>query len=733
MAGMIGYSIVSYHKQKKRLRVAVAVEENVYIADDIDSPFVMGVFKPRIYLPDGLSETERQFILVHERHHIRRMDHMWKLFAFAALVVHWFNPLVWLAFALASRDMEMSCDEAVVRQLGAEVRGDYAATLLSLATGKRFFAGTPLAFDEGNPKGRIKNLAKWKKHALWVTIVLAVVCGVLAVCLLTDPLKSEPVQPSPGQNWYFGTVKEIGKGVPEGEEQKNRPYFVITMPKCDDTLIWLSEMYFLPEDLAVGDYVAARVSVEESSGLTVTNRVEKRNHLRYDSLDAAITGSVLEQSSGVGEESFFPCVSFVTLSNEAGGPAKEMSHGQEPTWYTFYGIALYQLYSMNDGVLTEESGSHIPTVLSFVSCDDGKFELTSYWQPRDGSYYAQDIRGKFPWGAYPDTQKYIQQQMQECQAQARAHFTLNQSQPAQPEQTEQPTQPKETVAIPESIPNGIPGYVVYEMDLAQLPADYTSRQAAEDGCVVLVDGDVWANENLWYAFAVVISRWENAKIRMAEYTAEGNLIRIYELYGHDGNGFIYRLLKDGVVTERAYRWLGMDYGHGDDQSPAGKNYNMYKVYALTDEPAWELSGGVPAGSKPFDTWHNNSVMVYCDLRMVYEHPPMPEKLTQAAIVENGETVFQTWDREKLDRLFRLVSNAQGYHDEPKTQMMGPYLVLMGSDGGTVTAQIILNASMLKIDGVFYNYDSDWMEKYEVIDLLTIFAPAEELPENWLNP
>ena len=195
MAGMLFLSvrsILAYQGLRERVKVSVLLRKGVYIADDIDTPFVMGIFRPRIYLPGTLDSTEQKYIIAHERHHIRRGDHIFKALGFLALTIHWFNPFVWAAFILSGRDMEMSCDEAVIRKLGEDVRAEYSASLLNLATGKRMFTGTPLAFDEGDPTERVRNLAKWKKPAFWGVIICIIVCTVLAVCLLTDPQIPEP-------------------------------------------------------------------------------------------------------------------------------------------------------------------------------------------------------------------------------------------------------------------------------------------------------------------------------------------------------------------------------------------------------------------------------------------------------------------------------------------------------------------------------------------------------------
>ena len=146
--GMGGFSLAQYALLRRRLAEAVPLGGNVYLCDRIASPFVMGLFRPNIYLPSETPEEERSFILAHERYHIRRVDPVWKALAYLALCIHWFNPLAWLAFCLAGKDMELSCDEAVLKGLGVEVRADYAQALLRLATHRRVFSGMPLAFGE---------------------------------------------------------------------------------------------------------------------------------------------------------------------------------------------------------------------------------------------------------------------------------------------------------------------------------------------------------------------------------------------------------------------------------------------------------------------------------------------------------------------------------------------------------------------------------------------------------
>lgn len=205
MALLLLYSVVSLLRLRRRLVGAVRLEDNIYLADHIPSPFVMGLFRPKIYLPSTLTETERGYILRHEQYHLRRRDHVVKLLSFLALCVHWFNPLVWAAFILAGKDMEMSCDEAVVKELGEDIRADYSASLLSLATGRRIVAGMPLAFGEGDTGGRIRNLLNWKRPQPWIIAVCAVVCvGLIALCAANPRGNDTPTEDPPADRTETG-------------------------------------------------------------------------------------------------------------------------------------------------------------------------------------------------------------------------------------------------------------------------------------------------------------------------------------------------------------------------------------------------------------------------------------------------------------------------------------------------------------------------------------------------
>ena len=187
VVAMLILNLLQLIRLRRKLIGSIPLHDNIYLADYIPTPFVMGLIHPKIYLPSAMSEAEQSYIIQHEKHHIRRGDHVIKLLAFAAVCIHWFNPLVWLAFVLSSRDMEMSCDEAVIKQTGRDIRADYSSSLLQFSTGKRAILGTPLAFGEGETKERIVNIMRYKKPTMIIVVLAVMVCVVLTACLSSNP------------------------------------------------------------------------------------------------------------------------------------------------------------------------------------------------------------------------------------------------------------------------------------------------------------------------------------------------------------------------------------------------------------------------------------------------------------------------------------------------------------------------------------------------------------------
>ena len=188
LAAMLLYALVSYLRLRRRVSASIPLRENIYVCDEVPSPFILGIVHPRIYLPSALDEAQRGSVLSHERAHLARRDHWWKPLGFALLAVYWFNPLLWLAYTLLCRDIELACDERVLRGMDAGQVKAYSSALLACSVPRRMIAACPLAFGEVGVGARVKNALRYKKPAFWVVAASVAVCVVVAVCFLTNPL-----------------------------------------------------------------------------------------------------------------------------------------------------------------------------------------------------------------------------------------------------------------------------------------------------------------------------------------------------------------------------------------------------------------------------------------------------------------------------------------------------------------------------------------------------------------
>lgn len=438
------------------------------------------------------------YIIRHEQYHIRRFDHVVKVLAFWALCLHWFNPLVWLAFVLAGKDMEMSCDEAVLKQMGGDIRADYSQSLLALATGRRRFAATPLAFGEGDPKGRIKNVLKWRKPNWKVTTAAALVCAVAVVLCISDPAKPVDTEQVTGMTFLDQTettgshfaseqvwvdeefeVTEAGKesllklieghsatrrlGLPSWEPRKGYGEFSVRLEMVDSSYYELRSWYvkgfsFHPAHFGEDEYDTTLAKYDTEGNLTacwtmeydfdrlfrnwkfeqVRERLEQETETDENMQrlpdDAQIVGklpgnisltpmlyeAILDYHRSAYSDQYFCCASIVVLANEEGTRVHPITENDLPTMQ-YYLWVLYQEYRFTEDGIVDEGGAHIPTVITMAENGDGSWSVLNYWEPRDGSYYVEDIRGIFPGAAAEEalhSQKYIIAQMQDCYSQA---------------------------------------------------------------------------------------------------------------------------------------------------------------------------------------------------------------------------------------------------------------------------------------------------------------------------
>lgn len=192
IAVMLLYAIISYVRVRRSVAERIPYEGNIFLCDHVKSPFILGLVRPKIYLPSGMETAAMEPVIAHEKAHLTRRDHWWKPLGFLILAVHWFNPLCWIAYVLLCRDIELACDEKVIRQMDLDGKKQYSTALLECNTGRRLVTICPLAFGEVGVKERVKNVLNYKKPAFWVIVLAVIACGVVTVCFATNPKQDIP-------------------------------------------------------------------------------------------------------------------------------------------------------------------------------------------------------------------------------------------------------------------------------------------------------------------------------------------------------------------------------------------------------------------------------------------------------------------------------------------------------------------------------------------------------------
>lgn len=200
MAVMLLYTLISYLRILKKVREATPLKENIWICDNISTPFILGLVKPRIFLPSSMNEQDTEFVIAHEKAHLKRRDHFWKPLGFALLTVYWFNPVLWVAYVLLCRDIELACDEKVIKEMGTEIKKSYSDALINCSVPRKMISACPLAFGETGVKGRIKSVLNYKKPAFWVIVVAVVAVLITTICFMTNPEKPNDDNPSQQEN-----------------------------------------------------------------------------------------------------------------------------------------------------------------------------------------------------------------------------------------------------------------------------------------------------------------------------------------------------------------------------------------------------------------------------------------------------------------------------------------------------------------------------------------------------
>lgn len=216
IVAMLGYILFSFLQIRKKVRESVRLKENIWICDSIGTPFILGIFNPQIYLPSAMDKQDMAYVIAHEQAHLKRRDHLWKPFGFLLLSVHWFNPVLWIAYVLLCRDIESACDEKVIQENGIEIKKAYSEALINCSVPRKSISACPLAFGEVAVKERVKGVLNYKKPAFWIIFVALISLIITAVCLLTNP--KEKINP-PGQE---DNEPNMNATIPSGTEHSEK-------------------------------------------------------------------------------------------------------------------------------------------------------------------------------------------------------------------------------------------------------------------------------------------------------------------------------------------------------------------------------------------------------------------------------------------------------------------------------------------------------------------------------
>lgn len=375
MSILLSLSVISYAGLKKRLSTAVKIIDNIYQTDTILTPFVCGFFLPRIYLPPGLDERAKSCILLHENTHISRKDYIVKPLFFFALSIHWFNPLVWLAFYCMSRDMEMACDERVLELLSpkeglAYTKRDYSMSLLSLADGSLPFLYAPLSFSEHPAKSRIKNILAYKRPSFWVTAVLGILCVLVMVSCASNP----------------AARKEKAGNQEAAASPSPTPYPEEEAPKPDEN----TEKPITASYVTSPDEVSAVVPGITQSG--VSSFAENETVI-----DQLIYNSIITNMSVRHIIYEYNTAAFVRL-----GSVEHDNSGSVKDTLELYIIFNYGGYQLIDNVFCKAGGTDsIPAVIT-IECredsikDQTAFRIVDFQLPDNGMKWKETIQELFP-------------------------------------------------------------------------------------------------------------------------------------------------------------------------------------------------------------------------------------------------------------------------------------------------------------------------------------------------
>lgn len=422
IAAILLYGIISYIRVKKTVTDAVLLKDNIWQSEKVVSPFILGIFKPKIYIPFGMDGETANYVIAHENAHLKRRDHWIKPLGFLILAIYWFNPLVWAAYVLLCKDIERACDEKVIAQMSEDGRKEYASALLECAVNRRRIAACPLAFGETGLKERVKGVMNYKKPAFWVIILAVIACIVAAICFLTNPkTDSEYIDSGyrlsvqtdtyyvtgnfPDDTDYISVDPKIGVK----ERLPNGTKFKITDVNLQTGEVFIEfsgkPIYSDYNELEARRECGNIVVNDGESLMLISNAPYREFTFRLEmaeSIDQAITDAIIANNRGNYMLGTYYGEDHVVFATEAIGDAAKNGDIERVTAYLG---AHYGEYINYGGTVHCVGGCSMPLALTFEYID-GKYNLIEYWEPEDGRENVNSIREKFPRSVVQDALEY---------------------------------------------------------------------------------------------------------------------------------------------------------------------------------------------------------------------------------------------------------------------------------------------------------------------------------------
>ncbi len=671
------YTLVTYILLRRRVSAAVRLRKNIYQCERIPSPFVLGLFRPRIYLPFGLTDQELSHVVAHEEAHIRRRDHWWKPLGFLLLTLYWFHPLMWVAYILLCRDIELACDEKVVRELGRDARADYSQALLKCSVTHRRIAACPLAFGEVGVKQRVKNVLHYKKPAFWLIVLAVLLCLAVALCFLTDPVGGKIRNPwvqeyIPGQEGILGTVDKA-------QFESVHPDFAIGADQYGRAVFKDPEKAF---DTFTELYAQAISLIQQEQGLRPISEDNYKLYQKFGWQLTSGTDALREQAAFVTrfldiyENSFdetIPQPNTEPITVESANPysltsvipAEEL--WAEATFLTpgpalGYGFGKNERYEL--GILLNEL---LPESFVLAQPFSPTIQITLSWGEADSLIlYSDGSQTTFGedqiWAVLGgDLNRFLGKI---------ANHQLDDS------------------------PNVLP--------LSELPPNYSGEAAMIDGVVTFQDGDLRENQSVWDAFLVSVSNGSQASVRLMHRSSESGSSDIQDLT-YTGSEFVLDMLIDGTICQERYTSLCHFTGEVQHQS-----YDAYDYYVLTNDPditPEELHESALSSQTsariPFR-------LVYTDLIYYPDQPTIPDAVTLQFFLD-GKTLCTHTAPETIQPILEMMRQAVGLGSEPKTYSFGPELVFTAADGSQYPLTLTLEYDLFYLDGAFYDFGPGYTE------------------------